>query len=345
MTITHLNFAKGFRGGESQTLQLILELSKTHINQQLVLRKNSKLIEKVKGIKNLEVIVLKKPYVFYMSKIKNTNILHAHESKAAQFAYFYKLIFNTPYIITRRVDISIKNNFFNKKIYENASRVVVLSNAIKKRVEKLSSNLKVELIPDSIFKHKTNENNIKRLKERFKDKFIIGNIAALEEEKGHYFIFDVAKKLQKEFPNIHFIFLGTGKDEEKYKKETEELSNISFEGFVSNVGDYLSIFDLFVFPSKSEGFGSSILDAMNFNVPVIASNIGGIPDIIENEKNGLLINLDSNELYINIKRIFQDKDLSELFASNIKRNIKKYSSSNIVMKYLKLYNKINSLKS
>ena len=67
------------------------------------------------------------------------------------------------------------------------------------------------------------------------------------------------------------------------------LSNLTFTGFVDNVGDYLAAFDVFILPSNREGIGSILLDAMEQGLPVVASRVGGVPDIVHDRKNGLLI--------------------------------------------------------
>ena len=74
--ITHINFAKGFRGGERQTLLLIEELSHRGYKQQIITRINSQLARRVKNIFNLEIIEISKPYFLNLSKVKNSTIIH-----------------------------------------------------------------------------------------------------------------------------------------------------------------------------------------------------------------------------------------------------------------------------
>jgi glycosyltransferase involved in cell wall biosynthesis len=90
-------------------------------------------------------------------------------------------------------------------------------------------------------------------------------------------------------PEIHFLVLGRGEDEERLKARAAGLGNLTFEGFVDNVADYISSFDLFVFPSRHEGLGSILLDAMRLQVPIVASAVGGIPDLVTGGKDGVLI--------------------------------------------------------
>jgi glycosyltransferase involved in cell wall biosynthesis len=340
--ITHINFAKGFRGGERQTLLLIEELSRRGYTQTIFTRVISQLATKLDKVENLTIIKINKPYIFNISKIKNSSIIHAHETKGAQFAYFANLIYKIPYIITRRVDNPIKNNFFNKAIYENSTYTIALSNAIKSTLTNISQNIDIKIIPSAYSKltiDKTQSNNIKQ---RFEDKFILGNIGELDNaHKGQYYLIEAMKKLQLTHPNIHLILLGKGCDEQNYKEQSKDLTNITFEGFVSNVGDYIQCFDIFVFPSLHEGLGSILFDIMQSNIPIIATNTGGIPDIITNDKNGILVPIkNSDAIYNAIIKLYNDKGLREKLANEALKDIDNYSFETMTNKYETIYKEI-----
>jgi len=334
--ITHLNFAKGFRGGERQTQLLIEQLSKEGYTQKLLVRKNSELGQRCKDIQNLHIVEVPKPYIFHISDIKNSSLIHAHETKALQFAYFASLLTNIPYIVTRRVDNPIKNNFFNKLLYKKAKKVVALSHAIVKEVNNICPIADITIIPSAFTESSINENKIKIIQERFKDKFLIGHIGALDDKhKGQSFLIEAAKSLQKTHPNIHFILLGRGKDEVMLKELTAGLSNITFEGFVNNVNDYIACLDLFVFPSRNEGLGSILFDVMQGEVPIIASNVGGIPDIIQHNENGYLIPPCNAEIICrSILYLYQEKSTRKKFVDNAKKTILKFSPDKMMKRYL-----------
>jgi len=337
--LTHLNFAKGFRGGERQTYLLIEELAKRGYQQQIVTRKKSELANRLEGIENLRILRISKPYIFNLLKIKDTFLLHAHETKAAQFCYFANYFFNIPYVITRRVDNPISNNVFNKNIYENSTSTIVLSNAIKREVLKISRSIDVNIIPSSYTKFQVNNEEVINIKNRFKDKFLIGNIGELDNNhKGQYYLIEALKKIVLDYPNIHLILLGKGRDEEKYKEQAKGLKNITFEGFVDNVGDYITCFDLFVFPSLNEGLGSILFDVIQAKVPIIASNVGGIPDIITHEKSGLLFpTKDTDAIYNAIEKLYLSEDLRAKFANEADKTIENFSITKMADEYEKVY--------
>lgn len=338
--ITHINFAKGFRGGERQTLLLIKELSIRGYKQKVLTRKNSELADKLQGIDNLEIIKIPKPYILSLYTTKGSDVIHAHETKGAQFAFFANKILNIAYIITRRVDNKIKNNFFNKKIYEDAKYSVALSNAIKDEIFKISKKANIKIIPSAYSKLEINKQNVKKLKEHFGNRFVLGNIGELDNaHKGQYYLLEAMKKLSLTHPNIILVLLGKGIDELKYKEQVKDLDNVFFEGFVENVGDYIQCFDIFVYPSLHEGLGSILFDVMQSNVAIIASDIGGIPDIIDNNKNGLLVGIKNSEkLYEKILKLYEDKGLRDSLSSRAFSNIDKYSYKEMTNKYIEIYN-------
>lgn len=337
--ITHLNFAKGFRGGERQTFLLIEELSKRGYHQILVTRKNSELAHRAKDIKNLIIRTILKPYIFHLGVVRDSELLHAHETKAAQFAYLVNKIFAIPYIITRRVDNPIKNNFLNKNIYESSKYTVTLSNAIKRETLKVAPNSNIQIVPSAYTKFVIDKNKSNAIKKRFKDKFLIGNIGALDNKhKGQYYLIEAAKKIEQKYSAIHFIFLGRGEDEQRFKEQAKDMKNITFEGFVENVGDYISALDLFVFPSQNEGLGSILFDIIQQKVPIIASNVGGIPDIVTHNKSAILTKVrDVDDIYKSIEKLYFDHNLSMELAQNAYKDIDKFSPENMTNSYEKLY--------
>ena len=342
MLLVHLNFAKGFRGGERQTQLLIEELSKLGLKQKLIVRKGSELTQRCEQIKNLETLEIDKPYILHISAIKGASLLHAHETKAAQFAYFAHLLTSVPYIITRRVDNPIKNNFLNKKIYTNAAKVVALSRAIESEILKVAPKAKTQIIPSAFTNAALHLDKVDAIKKRFEGKYLVGNVGALDDgHKGQSYLIEVAKAVESSHPDIHFIFVGRGQDEAKLKEQAKGLTNVTFEGFVNNVNDYISSFDLFVFPSNNEGLGSILLDVMQLGTPIIASEVGGIVDIIDDGINGLLTPVkDSTAIQEALLELYNDKEKAKTLAANAKKNIHNYCAATMALRYQTIYNEV-----
>ncbi|MDA3947317.1 MAG: glycosyltransferase family 4 protein [Helicobacteraceae bacterium] len=340
--IVHINFAKGFRGGERQTQLLIEQLSQQGYRQKLLTRVNSELAERCAHIDSLDIIPIKKPYILHTGAVKDAAIIQAHETKALQFAYFVHLLYGIPYVVTRRVDNPLKTNFLNKKMYAAAFRTVVLSNAIEKEVLRVSPDAKTTIIPSAYSGISVDETVSRQIAARFKEKFLIGNVGALvDSHKGQSLLIEAAKALEKSHPELHFIILGRGQDEAKFKEQAAGLKNITFEGFVNNINDYVSCFDLFLFPSRHEGLGSILFDVMQLNVPIIATEVGGIPDIIQNNVNGLLIPpADAIAIERSVLTLYRDRELRERLKTAAKSTADRYSPENMARAYDNLYTSV-----
>ena len=339
INICHINLANGFRGGERQAFLLIKKLSEFNFHQTVVVRHRSVFNERLHEIKGIKIISVKKPFLLNFWKLKNFDIIHTHEAKGKYLAYLAKKFFNTPYIITRRVIFTPSSNRFTRNTLINSSKVIALSTAIKNVLSGYNDRIRISVIPDAISSINFNPKNVTRLRNRFKNKFIIGNVGAMvENSKGHENIIEAAQYFKKINKDIIFLIVGGGKDENYFKEKAKSLNNVFFTGFVNNVADYLELFDIFIFPSLTEGLGSSILDAMMFDNAVVASNVGGIPDIIEDKVNGLLIEPDNTKDLCNkISLLYNDKMLRKTLASNAKQNLSKFNIQTITEQYINIY--------
>jgi glycosyltransferase involved in cell wall biosynthesis len=144
--------------------------------------------------------------------------------------------------------------------------------------------------------------------------------------------------LQTTHPDIHLLLIGKGEDRIDYEAQAKGLDNITFEGFVDNVGDYLHAIKLFVFPSLNEGLGSILLDVMEHGVAIVASNVGGIPDIITHNQNGLLVApKDSDALYQAIITLHEEPHLRAQLAQEALKKSSDFSAEAMCERYLKIY--------
>ena len=342
MKIAHINLARGYRGGERQTQLLIESLCGVgSIEQQFVGARKGVLVDKL-PLPPTSSSRVGRPYLLNASAVKGADLLHVHEGKAGHFALMAHLRYGIPYIITRRVPNSPKNNFFTHRVYQQATRIVAISNAIKSYMHEYDADLAIDVIPSMMSGLGIDEQNVAHLREQFKGKFIVGHIGALvNHHKGQQYIIEAAKRLQTSHPDIHFLLLGSGKDERMLKEMATGLSNVTFTGFVDCVGDYLDLFDIFVFPSLEEGLGSILLDVMNASCPIIASNVDGIPDLIRAEDTGILIPpKDSEALGMRILDLYRSEALRDSLAKNAYLFAQSYSPAQLSLRYLGLYKEI-----
>jgi glycosyltransferase involved in cell wall biosynthesis len=124
------------------------------------------------------------------------------------------------------------------------------------------------------------------------DTVLIGTAARLIPSKGIHLLLEAAAEILRKRPDAFFMIAGSGPEEGKLKHDAEKLAiadRVIFAGHVNNMGDYYAAFDVFVLPTLTEGLGITVLEAMSFGLPVVASAVGGIPELISHGKNGLLI--------------------------------------------------------
>lgn len=344
-SIGHINLSKGFRGGERQTELLIIYLAKSGITQKLLCRKGSPLALHLKGTENLSIVELNKFIDLRLNghkELSSCDIIQAHEARAAQWAYLHHIIYKTPYVITRRVTEKIRKNFFNERIYSCASGVVAISTPIKKAINQTFS-ISARVIPDSCAHLISNKETARLLKQKFSDKFIVGHIGALvDAHKGQSTLINAARILKERIPNLLVLFIGDGPDRQKLESLSRDISeNVSFIGFVENIADYISIMDVFAFPSNYEGLGSTLLDVMEAGVPSVASNVDGIPDIARHMNNSLLIEKgDFHQLAELIIILKENNELREKIIPEGSKTAQAHSPESIAKEYFSLYKSI-----
>jgi glycosyltransferase involved in cell wall biosynthesis len=331
--------AKGLRGGENQTLAIIEGLKNFEIGQTLICRKNS-LLEQQAIKLNILVIAIHKPFLLNIAKLKSFDLLHVHEGRSIYFALVAHFLFQKMYIVTRRVLNKPREKWLTKLAYKKAATIISISQKIDTVMREFCQNQQFKIIPDIARTLEANQLNVAKLKTEFEGKFIVGHVGALDDAiKNQSLILKTANQL-RENENIVFMLLGIGKDEAKLKNLAAELNltNVIFEGFKTNIADYFALFDIFVYPSKEEGLGSAILEAFQFKKPVIAANIGGIPDILGNNEHGLLVNpFNDNDLPEAILKFYQDESLRNHYAEAGFKRKDAFSSDKICGDYYRLY--------
>ena len=340
--VCHINLAKGFRGGERQTQLLIAELAKLGWRQRLIVRKESALPERVADVANLQTVAVSSNPVAAGYATRGCQLAHAHEARAIYAGLVGRWLYRIPYLATRRVINPFSSSPLRDQAYRMAACIAVLSKWIANSVNEKYPGALVEIIPsahaDLARDHQRNE----ELAARYSGKTVVGHIGALvSPHKGQHNIIDVARNWQERRPDVIFLLVGSGKDEAKFHEMAAGMNNVEFTGQVSNVDDYLDVFDVFLLPSLMEGLGSVLLDAMCFGLPIIASEVGGIPDVVEDGVNGLLVEPDNSvQLEAALERLLGDNELQANMREASLAKADKYSAEAMAASYDSLYRRL-----
>lgn len=240
-----------------------------------------------------------------------------------------------------------KCNFFNIFIQLiidyyfslNLIGIVTVSNSglksIKKR--KFIKKLKLRVIYNGVEKLLVNKVN------KNKNKLKIIMIAVFEERKGFDFIFRSLRVLKKELSQFNLSLYGDYSKEDKsaIKKLISKYQLNKFviiKKYQTKKNNIFKDKDVLVLPSKYEIFGLSIIEAMMFKIPAIATNVGGPKEIIKNNKTGFLVNYNNDYIMANtIKNLSNNKVLYNYIVKNAHREyLKNYTSKNMSQKYFNL---------
>lgn len=361
MTIIHISTKQSWRGGEQQIAYLVSELKEKGVNQIVMTPNNSKLsafckkndiavhnFSKFTGINITAAIQLKK-----LCKKFDTPIIHAHDSHAHTTAYLSSILAGnkTPQVISRRVDFPVHKNLFSKLKYnhKNIKRIICVSEKIKEITAPSLKNTDVLTVVYSgidlnRFTDCSNKNILRRYFNIPEGNKIVANVAALAPHKDYFTFVDTAALILKEKPDTTFLIIGQGSEKQQiaeYIFEKKMQHSIIFTGFRTDIPDILPEIDVFLITSKTEGLGTSILDAFACEVPVVATRAGGIPEIVKHEKTGLLADIkDAEKLAENVIGIFDNNELKEHIVREAKKEIQNFTRQQTARKTMDEYQQI-----
>lgn len=171
---------------------------------------------------------------------------------------------------------------------------------------------------------------------------IVGNVARLAEVKNHYLLLRVMKKIIEEIPQAKLLIVGDGELRNKLEAFAKDLgisNNVVFGGEVDNVSELLHLMDIFVLSSTYEGISITILEAMASGKAVVATNVGGNPEIIINGETGILVPLnDKDTMAQTIITLLKDRNRAFIMGMKGKKRVEEcFNINTMVKKTEKLY--------
>jgi len=345
--ITHLSLTSQYRGAERQLEILIRGASEWGIKQRLIVPEGSTLATEVEHVKGLDIVYSGMRKAQVARACKGSELVHAYDLdglRAAHRAFFFS---NVPYVVTQRDELLPPDNWLTRRRYRKAKRVVAVSNAVRKALLRDQPKLAVKVIHSSASAHPTYPGAIETLRQRFNGKYIVGHIGSLDDaRKGQSDIIEVARNMARTHEDVVFVLIGDGPDEAALKKRAAGLPNVEFAGHVRNPGDFLSIMSIFAYPSRQQGLGAALLDAMDFSRPVVATAVGGVPEIVQDGKNGLLVNPGNiDQLEFAIKRLLSDGTLRARLGKAGNLKVQAFTPQAMVEHYLELFQDVMTAKS
>ncbi|MCD6451704.1 MAG: glycosyltransferase [Acidobacteria bacterium] len=300
--VLHIDTEREWGGGEEQLVLTVLGLAERGFDNLIVAQPNSPLSFRAQeeGIPLYETRMRGEFDLAASLRIAGlvrkgkVAIIHAHTAHAAFIGFIAKKLSpDAKLIVHRRVALPIRFRFK----YRSADMVVAISKPVSLVLREAGvPEERIRIIPDGIpFDFNIDLNNLSFLLDRLKVRGcypIIGSIGRLSPLKGFRYLIEAAEEVVRNYPDAKFLIAGEGKGRgelEALVRRKGLTHSVRFLGFISNIYEFLSLVDIFVLPSLSEGLNTSLLKAMALGKPIIATRVGGVVDVITDGKEGVLI--------------------------------------------------------
>jgi len=280
-------------------------------------------------------------------------LIHAvMESYAGVALVFYKYIGGRARTILtlQSGDLDDKNKqkkipaWLWKKIHTRPDYVTAISTFLRDRALRLGASPdRVLIIPNGV--DFTAADKYKSLK---KETHRLVSVARLSWEKGLDYLIEAMPKIKRDFPDVRLRIVGGGPLEKKLKQKTKELGMETTITFLGNQPHEKTLrevaqAEVFITPSLAEGLGIVFIEAQAVGTPAIGTAIGGIPDVIQNEKTGLLIRArDADAIYAAVKKLFENKNLREKVTDQAWKKLNRFDWKIIARQVSDLYKSILS---
>jgi L-malate glycosyltransferase len=283
-------------------------------------------------------------------------IVHAHTSHAHSLAWLASKIHGVPVVVSRRVDFPVGGNWLSRRKYFAAGiHYIAISHAVK---EVLSST---GIGPEKIaVVHSGIDPDRFPRRGQVRDQAaasaygapsgvpLVVNVAALTDHKDQSTLLRAMALLRRRVPSFRVVIAGSGELETPLRALCSELGlddRVLFAGNVSNLAALYSAADLFVMSSHLEGLCTSILDAMSAGLPVVATRTGGIPEIVRDGVNGMLVEPRSpSALATAIEMVLSEPSLQEQFAQEGRATVlREFTQDHMVDGTVEVYRRVLGL--
>lgn len=284
--------------------------------------------------------------------VKNLSWLKKHFKENADIIVSFLAPFNIlslltngriPIIVADRNDPRfVPNNklirIVRDNLYKKANAIVVQTKHNKEYFNKSIQN-KTEIIPNPI-----DIKDNKGLALKTKKENLIVNVARLMPQKNQSMLIDAFSEIHKDYPDYKLTIYGEG----LYRNELEKkINSLDLEEYISLPGNEKDILNkiakakVFVSSSNYEGMSNSLIEAMCIGLPVITTKVSGTEDLIENNKNGIIINVDDKKALVKeLKELLEDDNKQYLLGNEATKIVDKLDSNTISNRWIDLINSI-----
>jgi len=278
---------------------------------------------------------------FRLSKVfkdEEIDIVHTHNHAAMLYGTLgarlagIRAIFNTIHGREKK----IKNKTIWSMAWKMNSMIITISQDAKRELVKNSgiNPEKIGVIYNGI--------DISRFKKSDADSNVIGTVSRLSQEKDNFTMLEAFKIISSRLDNVSLVIAGDGPLKESLKAKVESLKleeKVIFLGFRNDIPEVLSGFSVFALSSLTEGISISLLEAMASGKPVVATNVGGNPEVVSDGETGLLVPpKEPDKMAEAIIKILSDRDMAKRMGEAGRKGVEeKFSLERMVKEYQEIY--------
>jgi glycosyltransferase involved in cell wall biosynthesis len=354
--ILYITTSLGLGGAEKLLLSHVKNLDKTKYELYVccLREKPDDLMPEISNYAQVTNLKIKNKFnplaIFYIFKLIQKiqpNIIHTHLFQPRVYTTLAHIFSNQAILITQKHSIVNPRKHHIFILLEMASiflnkKVIAISQSVKKSLTKYEfiPKNKIFVLPNCIDYKKFNKvatpRNISK-----NEKIVIGTVGRLEKEKGINFLLLSMNSILTKFPNVKLEIVGDGSAATELKKLSEKLNisnSVFFFGKFVDVIPFYSRMDIFVLPSILEGFGIVLLEAMAAGIPVVATNVNGIKEVVVHKDSGLLVPpKNPKAIADSVSSIIDDPELAENLASEGLKRAKLFDIKDHIVKLDHLY--------
>lgn len=353
----HIDSSRTWRGGQHQVLLTVIGLRERGHRAVLVAHPDGELCRRASEGHDLlrlaprhEVDLQAAWRLFRIVKDLAPDVVHAHDPHAvalASLALAFKPSPAGPLLVaSRRVAFHLRTHAFSQWKYRQVHCFVAASEAVRSLlVHDGIPPDRVVTIHDGIDVGRVLAEPALNVHAEFwlpTHAPIVGSVGALTAEKGHRYLIEAAALVRREVPDARFVILGEGELRTALQRQIRDLhldKHVIVPGFRPDVLAFHKAFDVFVMSSTAEGLGTSLLDAMACSKPVVATDTGGIPEVVRHNETGFLVPpRDPSQLAQAIVQLLKDRALRERFGrAGFERASRTFSAERLVEQLLGVY--------
>jgi glycosyltransferase involved in cell wall biosynthesis len=287
----------------------------------------------------------------------NPDIVHAHEScmpystAAALLSKKYLTLLTMHMVIKEWIRLEGESSILTrlitlqneKYVLSKLRNVIAVSPYVKDLIGEMTQS-KIYVVSNGV-----DFEDVENIRQYQLGRHIIFYVGMLEKRKGVDILIRAISIIKKEIPDAHLFIAGIGEEEINLKNLVKELDiedNVKFLGFISEEEkySYYKSTDLCVFPSRFEWFGIILLEAMACGKPIVASNVGGIPYVVEDGKTGLLFESENvDDLAEKIITLLKDKELRDKMGKAGKGRVKEFTWEKVAERTVEVYKEIMNI--